>query len=103
MSHSSKRVASFKEFWPIYIEAHSDRRCRVLHYVGTAGAFLCLALWVITGNHWFAPASLVVGYGFAWLGHALFQKNTPLTFRYPLWSFYADLRMIAGALTGFRL
>ncbi len=100
MYRGSTRVASFTEFWPIYLEAHSDRRCRALHYVGTTGAALCLVLWAVTGNLWFAPATLVVGYGFAWLGHVLFQQNTPLTLRHPLWSFYADLRITAYALTG---
>ncbi len=100
MLNGSPRVASFTEFWPIYLNAHSDRRCRALHYVGTIGAALCLVFLAVAGNFWFAPASLVMGYGLAWLGHVLFQKNIPLTFRYPLWSFCADLRMTAHALTG---
>lgn len=100
MFHSSTPAASFAEFWPIYLEAHSDRRCRAMHYVGTIGAVFCLVLWAVTGNLWFAPASLVMGYGLAWSGHVLFQKNTPLTFQYPLWSIYADFRMTAYALTG---
>lgn len=72
MLQSSPHAASFTEFWLIYLEAHSDRRSRALHYVGTAGAAFCLVLWAVTGNLWFAPASLVVGYGFAWSGHMLF-------------------------------
>ncbi len=100
MNSGATHVASFTEFWPIYLEAHSDRRCRALHYVGTVGAALCLVLWAVTGNFWFAPASLVVGYGFAWSGHGLFEKNKPLSFNYPWMSLRADFVMLFEAATG---
>lgn len=46
-----------------------------------------------TGNLWFIPLGLVLGYGFAWTGHFFIEHNKLTTFQYPLWSFKADWKM----------
>jgi len=35
----------------------------------------------------------VVGYAFAWIGHAFFEKNKPATFKYPFWSLISDFKL----------
>ncbi len=94
------KIATFAEFWPIYLRAHSDPRCRALHYcasvTGLAGPLFAL----LTGNAWWLAAGLVGSYAFAWIGHFFVEKNVPLTFTHPAWSLYADYRMFARWLGG---
>jgi hypothetical protein len=41
----------------------------------------------------------IIGYGFAWIGHFVFEKNKPATFKYPLYSFIGDWVMWWQILT----
>lgn len=91
---------SFEEFFPYYLSEHSDPVNRVLHYIGTASA-IGLAGWSLTVGPWWLLFLLVpVGYGPAWIGHFLIEKNRPATFKHPLWSLRGDFRMLRLFLTG---
>jgi len=96
----SERYASFREFYPFYLSEHSDRTCRRLHFAGSLLGLFFLAATVATGNLWFLPAGLAVGYAMAWIGHYFFEKNRPATFRYPLYSFMGDWEMFRGIVLG---
>ena len=41
-----------------------------------------------------------IGYGFAWVGHFVFEKNRPATFKYPFYSLQGDFVMFWQLLTG---
>jgi hypothetical protein len=86
--------SSFEEFWPHYLGEHADRTNRTLHAVGTASALVALSLAVVTKKPRLAAFAPVLGYGPAWIGHFLIEKNRPATFRHPAWSLRADLRML---------
>jgi hypothetical protein len=96
----AKKYTTFREFYPFYLSEHSNRTCRRLHFVGSTLALVCFALLAATGNAWWFAAALVVGYGFAWIGHFGFEKNRPASFKQPLYSFMGDWVMYKDIWTG---
>ena len=94
------RIKSFEEFWPYYVREHRIAGCRLLHFIGSSLGVICLVSTFVTGNLWFVPLGLALGYGFAWTGHFFIEHNKPATFQYPLWSFRADWRMWRLMLIG---
>jgi hypothetical protein len=91
---------SFEEFWDFYVRAHSNPTNRKLHFIGTSLAFGCVAGAALTRRKSLLLAAPVLGYGFAWVGHFVFEKNKPASFDHPLWSFKADMKMWAMIATG---
>src|SRR5690349_15493307 len=73
---------SFAEFYPHYLREHAHPACRRLHFVGTTLVLLCVVAAVWTGNAWILLGAPLAGYGFAWVGHFLFEHNRPATFRH---------------------
>ena len=49
---------------------------------------------------WLLLAAPLAGYGMAWISHFGIEKNRPASFKYPLWSFLADMKLWALMLTG---
>ena len=91
---------TYDEFWPRYLAAHADPRCRAMHYAGTLAALGLLANAVATRDRRSLIAAPVFGYGAAWLGHAVFEGNRPATFGHPVWSALSDFRMLGMFLSG---
>ena len=93
---------SFAEFYPLYLAEHRNPMCRRLHFIGSTLALACLFLLLFTGEPEWLLAGVLLGYGFAWAGHVLFEHNRPATFKRPLYSFMGDWvmwwHMLAGKL-----
>lgn len=87
------RIHSFQEFWPHYVLEHQSPGCRALHFIGTTLGVLAAVLALVMWNAWWLLAAPLLGYGISWLGHFLIERNRPVAFRYPVWSFRADARM----------
>ncbi|MDX1367358.1 Mpo1-like protein [Pseudomonas sp.] len=99
-TQTSNRYTSFAEFYPYYLQEHSNPICRRLHYVGSLLVLGILAYALATQQWLWLLAMPVAGYGFAWVGHLVFEKNRPATFQYPLYSFMGDWVMLKDAFSG---
>ena len=95
-----KEIKTFEEFWDFYVGEHRDKTNRILHFVGTTAAVTCFATGLLTKRKWLMLAVPVLGYGPAWVGHFLFEKNKPASFKYPLWSLRADFVMWSKIVRG---
>ena len=98
----SDRIETYAEFYKFYLTEHQNKISRVLHFIGTFLVFLIIGVAIYNqwGKKWFIVP--VVGYGFAWVGHAFFEKNKPATFKYPFWSLISDFKLFFEILLGKR-
>ncbi|WBV61133.1 DUF962 domain-containing protein [Chryseobacterium camelliae] len=95
-----ERIKTFKEFYLFYLTEHRKTGTRIFHFIGTLLVFVVIGYVISSGKErflWYIP---IFGYGFAWLNHALIEKNKPATFKYPLWSLVSDFRLFFELLTG---
>lgn len=91
---------TYREFWSLYLAAHTRPATRTLHYLGSTLVLAAIFVGVGSGDwRWLALAP-VIGYGCAWAAHFGIEGNRPQTFGHPLWSLLSDYRMLFLALTG---
>jgi hypothetical protein len=95
-----EKYTTFREFYPFYLNEHTNPVCRRLHFVGSA-LIIALIIYAAASAQWsllwFIP---VIGYGFAWVGHFFFEHNRPATFKYPFYSLLGDWVMFRDMLIG---
>lgn len=97
---SEKTIKTYAEFWDFYVAEHTEPVTRLLHFIGTSLG-LVLMVWIFrTGNWGYFPLCFVIGYAFAWFSHFVIEKNKPASFKYPLWSFISDYKMMFFMLIG---
>jgi hypothetical protein len=97
---SPKRYRSFAEFYPFYLSEHVNRTCRRLHFIGTS-IVIAVAIVALATQRWQLLLLMpLAGYGFAWVGHFVFEKNRPATFSYPRYSLIGDFVMWKDILIG---
>ncbi|KAI5452958.1 hypothetical protein NCC49_006492 [Naganishia albida] len=126
--HPAHTFRTFRDFYPFYLGEHSRRPNRLFHLLGTSIALACharvllsLAPYVAGKLSWrirpeLAEAlgklalsrgdalkiflgGMVQGYFFAWIGHFWIELNKPATFKYPVFSFLGDMRMLWEVVT----
>jgi hypothetical protein len=94
------KFKTFEDFYPFYLGEHSNLQNRRLHFIGTSFVIAALCSVFFTGNWWLLTLVPVLGYGFAWYGHFIIEKNRPATFKHPIYSLMGDFRMFWDILTG---
>jgi len=81
--------------------------CELTRHINHGGIEAAVMIFILQINSFIATKSvkkglglMVVAYGFAWVGHFFFEKNTPATFIYPSYSLLGDFRMWFETITG---
>jgi len=90
--------SSLSDFYPYYLSEHQNGTCRALHFFGSLSVIgVVIACAINQAPQWLGLA-LLAGYGPAWLGHFVFEKNRPATFKHPFYSFVSDWLMFKDIL-----
>ncbi|STY30000.1 Predicted membrane protein [Legionella wadsworthii] len=97
---SPKNFHHFDEFYVFYLSEHQSFLCRRFHVIGTSLAILCFLLFVMTFQWYWLILMFISGYGFAWIGHLVFEKNKPATWNYPIYSLMGDFVMLWQIING---
>ena len=97
---AAKDYQTLAEFYPYYLQEHSNRTCRRLHFIGSSLGIVLALTALFTQTWWLLAVALVQGYAWAWVGHFYFEHNKPATFKYPWLSFRGDWKMWWQTLTG---
>ena len=94
------KFKSFADFYPYYLREHNNLMCRRLHFIGTSFVLAAAAGFSVTGELPLLIVLPVAGYGFAWYGHFVYEKNKPASFKFPLYSLMGDFKMFWDILSG---
>jgi len=94
-----KEYKTLQEFWPFYLSEHSHPVNRFLHFLGSSGVLVLLGCGIYFQDWRYLVGMPLCGYGFAWVGHFIIEKNRPATFTYPVKSFISDWRMYFYIIT----
>ena len=71
-----------------------------LHVAGSAAGLYFFAKALRQRRPKYFLYGLASGYACAWAGHFIFEKNKPVSFKQPLYSFISDWRMLADVARG---
>jgi len=100
ISVMKRQYRDFSEFYPFYLSEHQHPINRRMHFLGLSLGIIAIVYAIVSGNPWWLLAGLIAAYACAWLGHFVFEKNQPATFKHPLYSFIGDWVMYKDIWTG---
>lgn len=95
------RPRTYEEFWPYFMQCHSDSLTQALHVIATIWGLACMLIaFPLTLNGAWLILAPSVAYPIAWFSHLVVEGNKPAAWNNPYWSFLGDLDMSALFLTG---
>ncbi|MHA3891564.1 Mpo1-like protein [Acinetobacter sp. GXMZU3951] len=93
-------IRNYQEFYRFYLTEHRNITSRRLHVLGSSIGAYWIAKAIRQRKPKYVLYGLVPGYACAWVGHFLFEKNKPASFKQPLYSFISDWRMLTDIARG---
>ncbi|KMU99353.1 DUF962 domain-containing protein [Acinetobacter schindleri] len=93
-------IRDYHEFYRFYLTEHRNIMSRRLHVAGSSIGLYFFSKAIIQRKPKYFLYGLASGYAYAWIGHFIFEKNKPASFKQPLYSFVSDWRMFADVLRG---
>lgn len=93
-------IKKYSEFYRFYLTEHRNITNRRLHTLGSSLGLYFFNKALRQGKAKYVVYGLVAGYSCAWVGHFVFEKNKPASFKQPLYSFISDWRMLSDILRG---
>ncbi|MEM9101823.1 MAG: Mpo1-like protein [Pseudomonadota bacterium] len=99
-SANNESFKSLSDFYVFYLKEHSNAMCRRLHFVGSVLTLLVLFYALFSQSYGWLFCLPLIGYSFAWIGHFVFEKNKPATFKHPFYSFVCDWMMFKDIFIG---
>lgn len=93
-------IKNYSEFYRFYLTEHRSIMSRHLHAAGSSVGIYFFSKAIIQRKPKYLIYGLVSGYACAWIGHFVFEKNKPASFKQPLYSFISDWRMLSDILRG---
>ena len=93
-------IQNYHEFYRFYLTEHRNIMSRRLHVVGSSVGLYFFSKAIRQRKAQYFVYGLLSGYACAWIGHFIFEKNKPASFKQPVYSFISDWRMFADVLRG---
>lgn len=93
-------IQNYHKFYRFYLTEHRNIMSRRLHVVGSSVGLYFFSKAIRQRKAKYFVYGLLSGYACAWIGHFIFEKNKPASFKQPLYSFISDWRMFSDVLRG---
>ncbi|HRB57130.1 DUF962 domain-containing protein [Acinetobacter johnsonii] len=93
-------IKAYHQFYRFYLTEHRNIMSRRLHVAGSSIGLYFFSKAILKRKPRYFIYGLVSGYACAWVGHFVFEKNKPASFKQPLYSFISDWRMFSDVLRG---
>ena len=93
-------IKDYHQFYRFYLTEHRNIMSRRLHVVGSSIGLYFFSKAILKRKPRYFIYGLISGYACAWVGHFVFEKNKPASFKQPLYSFISDWRMFSDVLRG---